>query len=241
VVAGVSEVEPQTTARDDTRASGPAPARRLLATTSRRVGRAFSSSTVCGRRACRSSRGPCGVAGNNPCRRQGDQVVAPTSPACRVLATHDRRRRARGAVLWRRCQARVRRGALVGRCPPRGRERPAWMSMVGEGSCQRMVLARVVLASGSDRVAAGLSTRAAARGARGQTASVAWIPALSMPPRPSSPSRRRGQRAPPGVECTEGVGGSAVEAGGFVPGGEHVHDQRERPLTATGGGGIVAR
>jgi hypothetical protein len=39
----------------------------------------------------------------------------------------------------------------------------------------------------------------------------------------------------------EGVGGSAVEAGGFVPGGEHVHDQRERPLTATGGGGIVAR
>jgi hypothetical protein len=35
------------------------------------------SSTVCGRRACRSSRGPCGDAGNNPCRRHGDQVVAP--------------------------------------------------------------------------------------------------------------------------------------------------------------------
>jgi hypothetical protein len=60
---------------DDTRASGPAPARRLFATTSRRVGRAFSSSTVSGRRACRSSRGPCGDAGNNPCRRQEDVVV----------------------------------------------------------------------------------------------------------------------------------------------------------------------
>ena len=37
------------------------------------------SSTVCGRRACRSSRGPCGDAGNNPCRRQADEVVAPSS------------------------------------------------------------------------------------------------------------------------------------------------------------------
>ena len=63
-------------APDDTRASGPAPARRLLATTSGRAGRAFFSSTVCGRRACRSSRGPCGDAGNNPCRRQGHVVVA---------------------------------------------------------------------------------------------------------------------------------------------------------------------
>jgi hypothetical protein len=62
-------------ARDDTRASGPAPARRLLATTSGRAGRAFFSSTVCGRRACRSSRGPCADAGNNPCRRQADVVV----------------------------------------------------------------------------------------------------------------------------------------------------------------------
>jgi hypothetical protein len=43
------------------------------------------------------------------------------------------------------------------------------------------------------------------------------------------------------VECAEGVGGSAVEAGAFVPGGEHVHVQSERPLTATGGSGIVAR
>jgi hypothetical protein len=37
------------------------------------------SPTVCGRRACRSSRGPCSDAGNNPCRRQGDRVVAPRS------------------------------------------------------------------------------------------------------------------------------------------------------------------
>jgi hypothetical protein len=70
---------------DDTRASGPAPARRLFATTSRRVGRAFSSSTVSGRRACRSSRGPCGDAGNNPCRRQADQVVAPGSTGRRLV------------------------------------------------------------------------------------------------------------------------------------------------------------
>jgi hypothetical protein len=34
---------------------------------------------MCGRRACRSSRGPCGDAGNIPCRRQGDRVVAPWS------------------------------------------------------------------------------------------------------------------------------------------------------------------
>jgi hypothetical protein len=45
----------------------------------------------------------------------------------------------------------------------------------------------------------------------------------------------------PASSAPKGVGGSAVEAGGFVPGGKHVHDQRERPLTATGGGGIVAR
>jgi hypothetical protein len=66
--AVVSTLARVATGKDDTRASGPAPARRLPATTSRRVGRAFSSSTVCGRRACRSSRGPCGDAGNNPCR-----------------------------------------------------------------------------------------------------------------------------------------------------------------------------
>jgi hypothetical protein len=62
-------------ARDDTRASCPAPARRLFATTSRRASRAFASSTVCRRRACRASCGPRGDAGNNPCRRQGDVVV----------------------------------------------------------------------------------------------------------------------------------------------------------------------
>jgi hypothetical protein len=64
-------------ARDDTRASGPAPAGRLLAMTSRRVSRAFSSSTACGRRACRASCGPCGDAGNNPCRRQAVQLPQP--------------------------------------------------------------------------------------------------------------------------------------------------------------------
>ena len=82
---------------DDTRASGPAPARRLFATTCRRVGRDFASSRVCGRRARRSSRGPRGDAGNNPCSRQGDRVVALTT-ACRALAEDDRRRRIRSAA-----------------------------------------------------------------------------------------------------------------------------------------------
>jgi hypothetical protein len=52
------------------------------------------SSTVCGRRACRSSRGPCGDAGNNPCRRQGDQVVAPgsTGAGCWLRTTMAPRR-----------------------------------------------------------------------------------------------------------------------------------------------------
>ena len=68
---------------DDTQASGRAPARRLPATTSRRVCRAFSSSTVRGRRACRGSRGPCGDVGKNPCRRQGDVVVAASSDRSR--------------------------------------------------------------------------------------------------------------------------------------------------------------
>ena len=68
---------------DDTQAAGRAPARRLPATTSSRVGRAFSSSTVRGRRACRGSHGPCGDVGKNPCRRQGDFVVAASSDRSR--------------------------------------------------------------------------------------------------------------------------------------------------------------
>ena len=113
-----------------TRASCPAPTRRLLAMTSRRVGRAFSSSTVCGRRACRSLRDPPGDAGNNPCRRQGDQVVAPGSTGRRLLIEDDcgasRRRRHRAARLrgGRRRRsvvlsqgARPRMGVPVGRGP----------------------------------------------------------------------------------------------------------------------------
>ena len=45
------------------------------------AGRGVSSWRVCGRRACRTSCGPRGDAGNNPCSRQGDRVVAPTD-AC---------------------------------------------------------------------------------------------------------------------------------------------------------------
>ena len=45
------------------------------------AGRGVSSWRVCGRRACRTSCGPRGDAGNNPCSRQGDRVVAPAD-AC---------------------------------------------------------------------------------------------------------------------------------------------------------------
>jgi hypothetical protein len=105
-------------AADDTRASDPAPAKRLPATTSRYVGRAFSSSTVCGRRACRSSRGPCGDAGNNPCRRQGDQVVAPTSSG-RWLVVEDDHGGSRGRR-YRGSPDRV-AGGVGGRRPLAGR------------------------------------------------------------------------------------------------------------------------
>ena len=77
--ASVCSTRRRTPGSDDTRASGPALARRLPATTSRRVGRAYASSTVSGRRACRTSCGPSSDAGNNPCSRQGDRVVAPGS------------------------------------------------------------------------------------------------------------------------------------------------------------------
>jgi len=69
-------------------------------------GRAFSSSTVRGRRACRSSRGPPGDAGNNPCRRQGDRVVAPGSTGRRLLVEDDHgasggKPISRRAIAWR--------------------------------------------------------------------------------------------------------------------------------------------
>ena len=46
---------------------------------SRRVGRACLLRRDPGRRACRSLRGPCGDAGDNPSRRQEDEGVAPTA------------------------------------------------------------------------------------------------------------------------------------------------------------------
>jgi hypothetical protein len=65
------------------------------------------SPTVCGRRACRSSRGPCSDAGNNPCRRQGDPVVAPGSTERRLLVEDDHGASGRTAISsspigWRR-------------------------------------------------------------------------------------------------------------------------------------------
>ena len=75
--------------------------------TSRRVGRAFSASIARRRRACRRSRAPRGDAGNNPCSRQGDQVVAPGSTG-RRLPLEDNRDASGGTpmssspVAWRK-------------------------------------------------------------------------------------------------------------------------------------------
>jgi hypothetical protein len=55
----------------------------------RRAGRDVSSWRVCGRRACRTSCGPRGAAGNNPCSRQGDPVVASGSTGRRLLVEDD--------------------------------------------------------------------------------------------------------------------------------------------------------
>jgi hypothetical protein len=54
------------------------------------AGRGVSSWRVCRRRACRTSCGPRGDAGNNPCSRQGHQVVAPGSTGRRLLVGDDR-------------------------------------------------------------------------------------------------------------------------------------------------------
>jgi hypothetical protein len=85
--AGVSTGLELALATDETRASGQRPPDACSPMASRRIGRACPRSTVCGRRACRSLRGPCGDAGNKPCRRQGDQVVAPGST--RLLVEDD--------------------------------------------------------------------------------------------------------------------------------------------------------
>jgi hypothetical protein len=102
----------------------------LLATTSRRVGRAFSS-TVGGRRACRSSRGPCGDSRNNPCRRQADQVVAPSSTGRRLLVEDDHWRLRQDADI----EQPERVAAGVGRPSSSHSARmPGWTSRWGRGS-----------------------------------------------------------------------------------------------------------
>ena len=59
-------------------------------TSALRVGSTMRLAVSGGRRACRTSCGPRGDAGDNPCSRQGDRVVAPGSTACRVLVKDSR-------------------------------------------------------------------------------------------------------------------------------------------------------
>ena len=87
--------------------------------------------------------------------------------------------------------ARVVLGALlaIGVAPDRGRWRERGWCSVSVCESRR----RVALAGRSDRVADGLSTRGAARGARGQTAlccSVAWTGALPPTEGAAAPFRR---------------------------------------------------
>ncbi len=81
----------------------------------------LSNAVPGGHRACRRSRGPGGDAGNNPCRRQGDQVVAANAPVRGAFARAGRRtelgteaslglqRLEKGAMAprWRRCSGRA--------------------------------------------------------------------------------------------------------------------------------------
>jgi hypothetical protein len=84
-------------------ASDARPGRHASVSPSARQTPARYDEQACGHRACRSSRGPCGDARNNPCRRQGDQVVAPSSTGRRLLVEDDhgasRGRRYRAARL----------------------------------------------------------------------------------------------------------------------------------------------
>jgi hypothetical protein len=82
----------------------------LLRTTRRRTGRDVSSWTVCGRRACRTSCGPRGDVGNNPCSRQAVVLVREALRAWRPRDPPSRHRRRRDAG-WRRWRARPRRRA----------------------------------------------------------------------------------------------------------------------------------
>jgi len=80
---------------------------RLLRTTRRRAGRNVSCWRVCGRGAYRTSCGPSGDAGNNPCSRQAVVLVR---EALRVWRPRDRgsRHRRRLDAGWRRWRARRR-------------------------------------------------------------------------------------------------------------------------------------
>jgi hypothetical protein len=101
--------------QSEERASRDHPGRRPDWTTRRRAGRDVSSWTVCGRRACRTSRGPPGNARNNPCRRQAVQLSR-AAPAGRSAAASRRRAPAPRTAACRR--ARGRRGGA--------RHAPAW-------------------------------------------------------------------------------------------------------------------
>ena len=86
----VARNAPRAPSQDDGRASQTIFGRRPPGPRGRALGREFSSAPETG--ACRTSRNPPGDAGNNPCRRQGDQVVAPGSTGRGRLVEDDHRR-----------------------------------------------------------------------------------------------------------------------------------------------------
>jgi hypothetical protein len=150
--AGVGRAR-QMVGMHDERAPGQAPAGRSPRTTSRSAARGFPSSTgvgathdwrsaalslqLCqgqlgGQCAWRRSRGPGGDPRNNPCRRQGDQVVAPGSTGRRLLVEGrprpprdvDAREVAAPAPLeWRERRSGRRRSGRVSSCGRRSAAR----------------------------------------------------------------------------------------------------------------------
>jgi len=150
-------------------------------------------STVCGRRACRSSRGPCGDAGNNPCRRQGDQVVAPSSRGRRLLVEDDH-----GASGGRRYRAARLRGGR--------RRRPVVLSQgarprmgvpVGEGPLGHAQDDLETFGSGR-RFAPALARGCGRRHAPGRRARVSSEPGVSRSAKETLATRRKEKRGSAG-------------------------------------------
>jgi hypothetical protein len=146
------------------------------------AGRGVSSWRVCGRRACRTSCGPCGDAGNDPCSRQGDRVVASGSTGGRLLVEDDHGSSGEAPILssriaWRRPSAA--RRPLTGRACPDGRP--------GRGGVPSATLRTIKRRS---------TAAAAARSLSPAVAVVGTPPDGALACRPERASGRRRRRRP---------------------------------------------